>query len=346
MTGAGEAGGAAALGFRLPAESVPHARTWLAWPSRPATWHGGIEAAKAVHVDVAKALAEFEPVTMVCNPGEMAEVSLICGPGIDLVPMPLSDGWMRDIGPTFVVGPAGEVAGVDWIFNGWGGLHGEFAADADIARAVLEFRHYRRFAAPIVLEGGALNGDGEGTLLVTEQCLLDPGRNPGRTKPEIEAVLRDMLGVETVIWLGQGYEGDETGGHVDEIACFARPGTVMVSMPSDASDPNYLIQHDNMARLAAARDARGRALDIVELPQPGRREQDGQRLTLSYVNFAFANGGLILPSFGDSADEAAYRIFADLFPDRSIVQILADDLVIGGGGIHCITQQEPAPIAP
>jgi agmatine deiminase len=314
----------------------------MAWPARPATWHGGIEAARAAHVELAKALAAFEAVTMVCNPSEMAEASLMCGPGIDLVPIPLSDGWMRDIGPTFVVGKSGGIAGIDWIFNGWGGLHEEFALDAKVAAEVIKIRGCPGFRAPIVLEGGAFSGDGAGTLLVTEECLLDPKRNPGMSKSDIEAVLAEYLGIETVIWLGRGYEGDETGGHVDEIACFVRPGTVMLQMTNDQQDANYSIQHDNLARLRSATAANGERLEIVPIPQPARREQGGRRLTLSYINFAFANGGLIMPSFGDACDDAAFRIFSNLFPDRRIIQLLADDLVVGGGGIHCITQQEPA----
>ncbi|HEX4504615.1 MAG TPA: agmatine deiminase family protein [Alphaproteobacteria bacterium] len=334
--------GNAQNGYNFPAEWAPHARTWMAWPVRPATWHGGIDAARAAHVEVAKAIAGFEPVTMVCSPGEMAEASLMCGPGIDLVPIPLSDGWMRDIGPTFVTDGAGGLAGVDWIFNGWGGLHHEFAADAEVAAEVLKIKNYQRLAAPIVLEGGAISGDGAGTLLVTEECLLDPGRNPGKSKADLEQALAYYLGAKTVIWLGRGYEGDETGGHVDEIACFAKPGTVMLQVTSDPEDTNYLTQHDNLARLRSARDAGGRQLEVVEIPQPARRERDGRRLTLSYINFVFANGGLIMPSFGDPADDAAFRIFQNLYPDRKIIQLLADDLVIGGGGMHCITQQEPA----
>src|SRR5581483_8566858 len=180
----------AAAGWTFPAEWARHARTWMAWPSRPATWHGGIESARSVHVEVAKAIAQFEPVTMVCSPMDVAEASLMCGQGIEVVPIPLSDGWMRDIGPTFVVNADRSVAGIDWIFNGWGGLHHEFAADSEVAKAVLEQRGYRRIAAPIVLEGGAINSDGEGTLLVTEECLLDPRRNPGMSKEEIEQVLK------------------------------------------------------------------------------------------------------------------------------------------------------------
>jgi agmatine deiminase len=329
-------------GYSLPAEWTPHARTWMAWPARPATWHGGIDAARAVHVELAKAIAAFEPVTMVCSPGEMAEASLTCGPGIELVPIPLSDGWMRDIGPTFVSDGAGGIAGVDWIFNSWGGLHDDFAADAQVAAEVLKLKSYPCLAAPIVLEGGAFSGDGAGTLLVTEECLLDPKRNPGKSKAELEEMLAHYLSARTVIWLGRGYDGDETRGHVDEIACFVKPGMVMLQVTSDPEDPNYLSQQDNLARLRSARDAEGRQLEVVEIPQPARRDQDGRRLTLSYINFVFANGGLIMPSFGDPSDDPAFRIFSNLFPDRKIIQLLADDLVIGGGGLHCITQQEPA----
>ena len=332
----------ASLGFTLPAEWAPHACTWLAWPARPATWRGGIEAACTVHAELAKALAAFEPVTMVCSPAEMAEASLMCGPGIDLTPVPLSDGWMRDIGPTFVTNRAGEIAGIDWIFNGWGGLHDEFALDAEVAAEVLKTRGFPRFPAPIVLEGGAFSGDGAGTLLVTEECLLHPSRNPGKSKAEIEEVLAEYLGVKAVIWLGRGYEGDETGGHVDEVACFVKAGTVMLQMTSNPEDVNYLTQHDNLARLKSARDANGQAIEVIEIPQPARREQGGRRLTLSYINFAFANGGLIMPSFGDPCDDPVFRIFSGLFPDRKVIQLQADDLVVGGGGIHCITQQEPA----
>jgi agmatine deiminase len=249
---------------------------------------------------------------------------------------------MRDIGPTFVTDGTGGIAGIDWIFNGWGGLHDEFGLDAEVAAEVLKIRKCSGFKAPIVLEGGAFSGDGAGTLLVTEECLLDPKRNPGKTKAEIEAVLADYLGVGTVIWLGRGYDGDETGGHVDEVAAFVKPGTVMIQVTDDPEDPNYLTQHDNLARLKSARDAGGNELEIVEIPQPVRRERDGRRLTLSYINFVFTNGGLIMPSFGDANDGPAFRIFNGLFPDRKIIQLLADDLVIGGGGLHCITQQEPA----
>lgn len=258
-----------------------------------------------------------------------------------MIAAPLSDGWMRDIGPTFVR-DAGGLAGIDWIFNGWGGLHDEFGPDAALAETILTELQLPRHPAPLVFEGGAFSTDGAGTILLTEECALDPGRNPGRSKAEIEEILRCYLGARSILWLGRGYEGDETKGHVDEIAAFVAPGKVVISATRDPADSNYPILADNLARLRAARDASGRALEIVEMPEPAPRVIDGQRLTLSYVNFAVANGGIILPQFDDPADREALAIFERLFPDRRVIPFLANDLVIGGGGIHCVTLQEPA----
>lgn len=338
----------------MPAEWEPHQRTWMAWPAREASWISttgnpadGLQAARESHVEIAQAIAQFEPVRMACGLGDVAEASLMCGPGIQIVPIPISDGWMRDIGPTFVRNPStGEVAGADWLFNGWGGLHQDWGLDSGVAAAVIEQNKQRHFQAPFVLEGGGIHVDGEGTALVTEECLLDPRRNPDIDKPTMERYLRDWLGVEAVIWLGRGYEQDETVGHIDEVACFARPGTVLLQVTHDVGDANSGIAADNLDRLHAARDAKGRPLEVIELPQPPRRDEAGRRLTLSYVNYYLTNGGLILPAFEASTDKDAFRIFRKLFPKREIVQVMAMDLVRGGGGIHCITQQEPKALLP
>jgi agmatine deiminase len=334
----------AAAGFGMPAEWDAHLRTWMAWPARLETWGSpdALQAARVAHVEVARAIAAFEPVRMACGLGDVAEASLMCGPGIEIVPVPLSDGWMRDIGPTFVRnGTSKEIAGVDWLFNGWGGLHQDWSLDAGVAAAVVELNGQQRFQAPFVLEGGAIHVDGEGTALVTEECLLDPRRNPDIDKRTVERYLADWLGVDSVIWLGRGYDGDETVGHIDEVAAFARPGTVLLHATHDVGDANSAIAADNLNRLHAARDARGRQLEVIELPQPPRRDEAGRRLTQSYANFYFTNGGLILPAFEASTDGEAFKLFRKLFPEREIVQVLATDLVRGGGGIHCITQQEP-----
>ncbi|WP_119678238.1 agmatine deiminase [Indioceanicola profundi] len=330
-------------GFHMPAEWAPHDRCWMAWPVRAETFLNGLDAARAAYADVAKTIAQFEPVTMICPEGEVADASLSCGKGVEILPMPLSDSWVRDNGPTFVVDGKGGVAGVDWGFNAWGGNYADFQPDTDVARRVMERLGLPRYEAPLIMEGGSFHVDGEGTLLTTEQCLLNPNRNPHLSKSEIEQHLRDYLGVSQIIWLGQGYEQDETDGHIDEIACFVRPGVVLTLTTDDTSDPNYKIFQDNLERLSMARDAAGRELEIVTVRPPARQEYNGVRLTLSYTNFYLANGGVVMPAFEDPADDEAYRIFRKLWPERQVVQVPALDIVRGGGGIHCITQQQPAP---
>ncbi|UEM19538.1 agmatine deiminase [Skermanella mucosa] len=332
----------AADGFRMPAEWERHSRCWMAWPCRPETFAGGIDAACAAYAEVAQSIAQFEPVAMVCNQADVAEVSLACGPGIEVLPMPISDSWIRDTGPSFVVNGAGQVAGVDWGFNAWGNNYPDHQVDAELAGHMLEHLGLPRYQAPLILEGGSFHVDGEGTLITTEECLLNPNRNPNLGKAEIEQHLKDYLGVRQVIWLGRGYEQDETDGHIDEIACFARPGVVLALTTDDTGDPNFRIFQDNLDRLKAARDAHGRELEVVPLRQPHRRDHNGVRLTLSYTNFYIANGGIVMPAYEDAADDEAFRTLRKVFPDREVLQVLALDIVKGGGGIHCITQQQPA----
>lgn len=333
----------AADGFHMPPEWAEHSRCWMAWPCRPETFLDGLDAARAAYAEIAQAIAQFEPLTMVCAPEDVAEVSLACGAGVEVMPLPISDSWIRDTGPTFLRDGKGGLAGVHWRFNAWGGNYKEFGLDAAVGRSILDRLGVRAYEAPLVLEGGAFHVDGEGTLLTTEECLLNPNRNPGMTRGEIEEHLKAYLGVRQVLWLGRGYEQDETDGHVDEIACFVRPGVVMALTTDDTSDPNHEIFQDNLSRLRAARDAQGRELEVIPLRQPARREHNGVRLTLSYTNFYMANGGIVMPAFEDPADDEAYRVFRKAFPDREVVQILALDVVRGGGGIHCITQQQPKP---
>ncbi|WP_114391749.1 agmatine deiminase [Oleisolibacter albus] len=332
----------AADGFRMPAEWAPHARCWMAWPVRAETFIHGLAPARAAYAEVAKAIAQFEPVTMVCPEGEVAEVSLACGKDVAVMPLPISDSWLRDNGPSFVVNAAGDVAGVHWQFNAWGRNYEDFQPDTEVARHILERLKLPRYAAPLVMEGGSFHVDGEGTLLTTEECLLNPNRNPHLGRAEIERHLRDHLGVSQIIWLGRGYEQDETDGHIDEIACFVRPGVVLAMTTDDPADPNYPVFQDNLERLSMARDAAGRELEIVTLRTPARLEHNGVRLTLSYTNFYMANGGIVMPVFEDPADDEAIRTFKKLFPERQIVPVPALDIVRGGGGIHCITQQQPA----
>jgi len=315
----------------------------MEWPTRAETWGERIDAAREAYGEVAEAIARFEPVTMITKPKNVAEVSLLTASGINTFSLPHDDSWMRDNGPTFVVDGRGNVAGVDWQWNAWGNKYPEHERDAAVAEAVLAHLGMRRYEAPMVMEGGAIHVDGEGTLITTESCLLNPNRNPGMTREEVEQVFARYLGIAKVVWLGGGLEDDDTDGHVDEIACFVRPGVVLALVTSDTTDGNYATLSENLARLKAARDAKGRALEIIEIEQPARRMlADGRRASLSYINFYLANGGIIMPAFEDPQDKRAYDTLHRVFADRQIVQVPASDIVQGGGGIHCITQQQPA----
>ncbi len=330
-------------GFYMPAEWAPHSRCWMAWPCREELWGERMDEARDAYAEVAKAIAEFEAVTMIANPENLAEVSLRCGAKVACLPLAHDDSWMRDTGPTFLVNGEGGLAGVDWRFNAWGGKYQDYDRDAELARLILEQGETRRYEAPLVLEGGAIHVDGEGTLIATEQCLLNPNRNPDLSKGEIEELLRAYLGIRAVIWLGEGLTDDETDGHVDNLACFVRPGVVLALTCEDSEDDNYAPLRDNLDRLRAATDAKGRALEVVEVAQPrARRDDRGRRLGDSYVNFYIANGGVILPSFEDSQDQKAMEAVSTCFADREVVQVPVLDIVQGGGGIHCITQQQPA----
>jgi agmatine deiminase len=283
-------------------------------------------------------------VTLVARPHEVAEARLATGGKVDVIEMPLDDSWARDFGPTFLKNGKGRLSGVQWIFNAWGQKYYPYANDAVFARRVLETIGVPIYKAPLVCEGGALHGDGQGTLLTTEQCLLHPNRNPGRTKSEIEDLLKSHLDARTIIWLGGGFSDTETDGHIDNIACFASPGRVILGMPPARSNPDYVPTQQALQLLSTARDAQGRSLEIIELPQPRKHRSSwsGRLLATSYVNFYLANGAVIMPGFDDPNDEGARTILAQCFPGRDIMQIDALDIVQGGGGIHCITQQEPA----
>ncbi|SLN43766.1 agmatine deiminase [Oceanibacterium hippocampi] len=330
------------LGFRMPAEWAPHARCWMAWPCRAELWGEEIREARLAFAEVASEIAAFEPVTMVARPEDVPEASMRCGAGVDVLPRSLDDSWMRDIGPTFLLDGAGQLAGVDWQFNAWGGKYPPFDQDARIAAEILEHLDVRSFQAPLILEGGSIHVDGEGTCLVTEQCLLNPNRNPSLDRAAIERHLKDYLGVRTIIWLGQGLENDETDGHIDNLACFARPGLVLLHDCTDSDDANYRVSQEARERLAQARDAAGNPIEVVGLPQPKAQFHNGERMPLSYVNFYLANGAVIMPAFDDSADKKAAAILAEVFPDRVVVPVSGTVIATGGGNIHCITQQQPA----
>ncbi len=332
-------------GFFMPAEWEPHRRTWMCWPASVEPFGDGerLFAAKQAVALVARAIAAFEPVALVAKAADMAEARLSTGGKVQLIEAALDDSWARDIGPTFLSNGAGMLSGIQWQFNGWGGKYAPYTNDKNFASRVLTLAGAKFYEATLVAEGGALHSDGRGTVMTTEQCLLNPNRNPDLSKEEIEETLRLYLGARTVLWLGSGFSDHETDGHIDNIACFAAPGRVIIGMPASRSDPDFLPAREALRRLKAARDAEGRNLEIVELPQPKhpRASWRGGKLPASYVNFYLPNGAVIIPAFDDPNDEAARSVLADCFPQRDMVQIDALDIVEGGGGIHCITQQEP-----
>jgi agmatine deiminase len=313
----------------------------MAWPCDAETF-ADLPAARSAYSEVALAIARFEPVTMIADPEDVSEAQRLCGDTIRVVALAIDDAWTRDTGPTFLVDGRGELAGVDWPFNGYG-KYEQHALDAAMAGWILERSGARRFEAPIILEGGAIHTDGQGTLLTTESVVLNPNRNPGLTAKDAEEIFRAYLGVQQVIWLDKALEIDPTDGHVDNLACFARPGVVALLTEADHSDPHYEPLRENRRRLELSKDAAGRPLALVEFQQPARREFRGGRIPMSYVNHYIANGGIILPVFEDPADEQAIETASRLYPDRQVAAVPGLEIVKAGGCIHCITQQEPLP---
>jgi agmatine deiminase len=354
----------AADGFRMPAEFEPHDGCWMAWPERPDNWRLEAQPAQQAYAAVAEAIAVSEPVTMAASAAQFERCRAALSPAIRVVEIATDDAWMRDTGPTFVVDGQGGRRGVDWRFNAWGGLDGGLYSPWDrddcVAARILEIEGADRYRAPLVLEGGSIHVDGEGTVLTTEECLLNRNRNPELSKEQIEGALREYLGAEKVVWLGRGVLDDETDGHVDNLACFARPGVVLLTWTDDESDPQQAISRDALERLEAATDARGRSFETVRLPSPGpiltrageaagveaaagsRPRRGGDRLAGSYANFYLANSLVAMPLLDERTDDEAAEILRGCFPGREVVGVAAREILLGGGNVHCITQQVPA----
>lgn len=351
-------------GYRMPAEFEQHAGTWMIWPERPDNWRWGAKPAQAAFAAVASAIARFEPVTMCVSPAQFMNARHVLPPAVRVVEMTSNDSWIRDCGPMFVIDGRGGVRGVDWKFNAWGGiddgLYFPWDQDDVVGWKVLELAGVDRYAGPMVLEGGSIDVDGEGTLLTTRQCLLNRNRNPGLERGDIEATLGEYLGVETVIWLGEGVYNDETDGHDDNLARFVRPGVVALTWTDDTEDPQYRISVDAYERLRAATDARGRTIEVIKIHQPGplfmtdeesqgvdvvegtQPRTAGLRLAASYVNFYLCNGAVIMPQLDPAWDGKALEQLQRCFPDRVVVPVPAREILLGGGDIHCVTQQQPA----
>ena len=294
------------LNYRMPAEWAQLTRTFISWPVQASmVYPENYEAVTAAYAEIITAMAEFEPVTVVVNSDDQEKVGARFASidNVDLLPIEHNDAWLRDNGPTFLLNEQQELAGVNWGFNAWGGKYSPWDLDDAVAGQVLKHVGVRQFDAPLVMEGGSIHTDGEGTLLTTEECLLNVNRNPQLSREQIEELVRNYVNVDSVIWLKRGLSGDETDGHVDNIACFAAPGKVILQVCDDPADENYEITRENRATLAKAVDAKGRKLEVIEIPQPPKTFHEGQRLTLSYLNFYFVNGGIILPVFGGAAEE-------------------------------------------
>lgn len=330
-----------AHGMFMPAEWEPHARCWMQWPRRGDLWGPYMPQAIVAYANVARTISRFEPVTMIVHPDDVAEARFACGTSVEVVALETDDSWARDTGPTFVKDPARGVAGVHWRFNGWGAKYGHVERDAQVGGAVLSRLGMKNYQAPVVMEGGSFSVDGYGTLLTTEQCLLNVNRNPELQPREIAEMLAMYLGVRRVLWLGDGLEGDETDGHVDMVACFAGRGRILLNMPRP-DEPNHAAMQDNLRRLGEMKDAGGRDFEVIAVPQPQQAQHDdGRTMPLSYINFYIANGAVIVPAFGDVADDEAASTISAAFPGRECVQVPALDIARGGGVIHCITQQQP-----
>jgi len=352
-------------GFRMPAEYERHSGCWMLWPERPDNWRDGAKPAQAAFAAVAAAIAQGEPVTVGASAAQFQNARARLPPQVRVVELSSNDAWIRDCGPTFVIDAKGRRRGVDWTFNAWGGLHGglyfPWDRDDEVAQKVLEIEGSDRYRTSFVLEGGAIHVDGRGTCLTTEECLLNPNRNGPVSRTDVESMLQRYLGVTTVIWLGKGVHLDETGGHIDELACFTSPGQVALTWTDDRKDPQYEISHDAFQRLKAARDARGRALTIHKIHQPGplymtadeaagvdvragsHPRRAGDRLPASYVNFYIANKCVVMPLYDKRRDAAAMRTLRRLFPTRQVIGVATREVLLGGGNIHCITQQVPRP---
>jgi agmatine deiminase len=357
----------AADGYRMPGEFAPHSGAWMAWPERPDNWRLGAKPAQGTFAAVAEGIAASEPVTMAVSDAQFENCRSALSARVRVVELSSDDAWMRDVGPTFVLDGRGGRRGVDWRFNAWGGLadglYSTWDRDERVARKVLEIEAADRYRAPIVLEGGSIHVDGEGTVLTTEECLLNPNRNPSLSRAEVEQALRDYLGAESVIWLGHGVYNDETDGHIDNLACFVRPGVVLLTYSDDEADPQHAISVDALTRLQSATDASGRGLEVIRMPSPGpltiteeeaqgvqpapgsKPRRAGERLAASYVNFHLGTSRIVFPLLDSRYDEPAAEILRGCFPDREVVGVPAREILLGGGNIHCITQQVPAAAA-
>ncbi|MFJ9840525.1 agmatine deiminase family protein [Kitasatospora sp. NPDC101155] len=337
-------GSQAAKARAMPAESSPHTRTFMAWPALEEVWGNQLPGVRQDIAGLAQAVAGFEPVVLLARPDQADQARQACGSSVEVLELMVDDLWARDTGPTFVTG-SHDLAGIDFNFNGWGGKQ-THVNDSQVARNLLDHYGITRLQAPITGEGGGIEVDGEGTLMATESSWVNDNRNPGKSRDQIEASFKELLGVEKVIWF-KGVAGqDITDSHVDALARFAEPGTVVLHRPAADTPPDVWTAASAQALqvLRSATDARGRTLKVVDLPEPDVAliQGAGKNFLATYINYYVCNGGVIVPRFGDKAtDDRAAGIIGDLHPGRKVTQLTINHIAAGGGGIHCATQQQP-----
>ncbi len=328
-------------GFSMPPEWAPHSGCLVSWPCKEETWCGFFEQAKKAYIEVIETINKFEPVVVLSDPSTFKEARQAVDNDVHIIEVELDDAWIRDNGPAFVTSDEEGSAIVQFGFNGWGGRFPPYDRDAKIPEVLADRMGLRRYLAPMILEGGAICVDGEGTLMTTESCLLNASRNPGLSRNDIERILKSYLGVRKILWLKQGIHNSMIDGHIDGVAAFVRPSTVVMASTDDEQDPNCEVMKANQACLETMTDAKGRSIEIVDLPMPRRREIEGNRIAPCYTNFFIATGGIVAPSFGDENDREAIAILQDLFPKHEVVGVRCEHIGVGGGEIHCITQQIP-----
>ena len=334
----------AELGYRWPAEWEPQAAVWLSWPRNPATWPGKFEPVPAEYAIFAKAIADYEPVHILAGGEVLAQARSLVGnvKNITLHDICTNDSWCRDHGPAFLTGQGLPPALVDWEYNAWGGKYPPFDLDNLVPSQIAEITGRCRFSPGIILEGGAIEPNGLGAILTTESCLLNPNRNAGLNREQVEQYLRDYLAAQKILWLTGGeVAGDDTDGHIDQLARFVNPSTVVCAVCDDASDENYAPTQQNLLELQNLRDQDDQPLAVISLPLPAPLYYDGQRLPASYCNFLIVNHAVLVPQFGDtSTDARACSILRELFPHRIIRGLPSLDLIWGLGSFHCLSQQE------
>ncbi len=313
----------------------------MAWPCRDEIWGEHLQAVRQDYARLARTIAQFEPLLMIAPPALAGEAQRECGCSVQVLPLPIDDSWTRDSGPTFLVNGVGGLMATAFTFNAWGGKYHPHDQDAQLAGRIAEHLQVPVARSPLVLEGGAIFSDGEGTLVTTETCLLNPNRNPGMSKQEVERELVRMLGVRKVIWLPGDPTELETNGHIDGLMAFTAPGKALVETLQDPTDPRHEILAENRRALELATDAKGRHLELLPIEEADHACAVGERYCRSYVNFYLTNGAVIAPAYGIAADARVESLLRRAFPGRRIIMLPIGAIAIGGGGFHCITQQQP-----